>query len=90
MSPDVGHYAFSALVLFMVYVFVVSIIEGLKKKFSWRWGIIVLLALVSFFKFGIDTGTFDFMWRKTVELFQAPPWSGDASQTNHLQNRPIS
>ena len=84
MHPDAGYYAYSVVILFLVYVFVLSIIEGLKKKFHWRWGIIILLALYSFFEFGIKTHTFDFMWRKATEFFRTPPWK---SQSGDLTNR---
>ena len=45
MNTDVGYYAYSLLAIFLVYVFIASIVEGLKNKFHWRWGIIILLAL---------------------------------------------
>ncbi|MFQ5630003.1 MAG: hypothetical protein ACE5I1_14650 [bacterium] len=88
MSPDAGYYAYSLLAIFLVYVFIVSIIEGLKNKFHWRWGIIILLALYTFIDFGIKTKTFDFIWRKTTEFFQSG--SSPTEQITQTNNMAIS
>jgi hypothetical protein len=90
MSSDAGLYAFSLLALFLAYVFVSSIREGLKKKYHWRWGIILLLALYTFIHFGIQTKTFDFMWRKTIEFIQSPPWKSQTGQMTEANSMAFS
>lgn len=90
MHPDAGYYLYSLLILFLAYVFIFSIIEGLKKKFHWRWGIIILLALYAFFEFGIKTKTFEFMWRKATEFFHAPPWRSQTGELTNVNNMRIS
>lgn len=90
MSSDAGFYAFSLLALFLAYIFVSSITEGLKKKFHWRWGIILLLALYTYIYYGIQTKTFDFMWRKTIEFIQSPPWKSQTGQIIKTNNMAFS
>lgn len=81
MNSEFGQYVFAILMLFMIYVFTASIIEGLKKKYNWRWGIIILFALWSFFEFGIRFNTFTFTWQKIVQFMQSPPWSEETSSS---------
>ncbi|MCA9741359.1 hypothetical protein KC734_07455 [candidate division KSB1 bacterium] len=80
IESEIGLTFFAILVVFFAYVFIASIIEGLKNKFHWRWGLIILFALHSFYVFGSDSGTFQFMWDKAKEFIESPPWSDSAEQ----------
>ena len=69
MDPDLaGQYFFSLLVIIGFYIFIHSGIEGIKKKYSWRWAIIVFMAAYAFYVFGNNTGTFEFMIEKFKEF----------------------
>ena len=79
-------YALSMVVVFLIWVIGYSIYEGYKKEFHWRWAIILLLALVSFFQFGYRTGTFNFILKKTGEFLAAPPWKSGEPVTEPGEN----
>ncbi len=79
-------YALSTVVLFLIYVIGYSIYEGYKKEYHWRWAIILLLSIVSFFQFGYRTGTFNFMIKKTGELLASPPWKAGETTTETTED----
>ncbi|KAA3612214.1 MAG: hypothetical protein DWQ05_19640 [Calditrichaeota bacterium] len=76
-----GLYALSMVILFLSYVILYSIYEGYKKEFHWRWAVIILLSMISFVQFGLRTGTFSFMIKKTGELIAEPPWKTTTTAT---------
>lgn len=72
MDPkEAGLYAYSLLVLVGAYVIILSSFEGIKKKYSWRWAIIIMMASYTFYVFGSKTNTFNFMWSKIDGLISS-------------------
>lgn len=74
MQPEeAGYWASSIIIIFLAYVIIHSAIEAYRKAFRWRWVIIILMAIYTFYRIGEDTGTFSFMFKKSKEFFEAKP-----------------
>ncbi len=77
MDPEVGFYFYSFLALLAFYILLRSAHELFKKynnPYSWRWGVVILMAAYTFYQVGVETQTFSFMWQKTKDFWNNPPW----------------